>query len=125
MSFTIRWTTPLNRTERRWLNGWLSRLTGREPELVQRRPGALRVQCASPEVVHSFAALTMAIIGRDPFAYELAQTQATVGSEWPPRLPSANRGPAAGGTVRRAQRLGQAPRAVNERLSCAAGRTLR
>lgn len=72
MSFTIRWTTPLNRTERRWLRCWLDRLTERCPTLVERRPGAVIVRDTTPEAVRPFAALTMAVLGRPRFAYTLA-----------------------------------------------------
>jgi hypothetical protein len=72
MSYTIRWTTPLNRTERRWLRCWLERLIDRSPGLVERRQGAITVRAAAPETIHAFAALTMAVIGRPRFAYTLA-----------------------------------------------------
>ncbi len=73
MSFTIRWTTPLNSTERRWLRCWLDRVTERCPSLVERHRGGIIVRGGTPEVVHSFAALTMAVIGRPRFAYALAE----------------------------------------------------
>ena len=73
MSYTIRWTTPLNSTERRWLRSWLDRVTEKSPSLVERRRNGITVRGGSPEVVHSFAALTMAIVGRPRFAYTLAE----------------------------------------------------
>ena len=73
MSFTIRWMTPLNRTERRWLRCWLERVAEKCPSLIERHRGGITVRGGNPEVVHSFAALTMAVIGRPRFAYALAE----------------------------------------------------
>jgi hypothetical protein len=75
MSFTIRWTPPLNRTERRWLRNWLDRVTGAYPGAVQRHRGAITVRASSPELVRGFAALTMAVAGRPRFAYVLTESE--------------------------------------------------
>ena len=72
MTFTIDWSTPLSRSERRWLRCWLDRLTSKCPGLVEYRRGSLNVRGGSAEAAHSFAALTTAIIGRPRFAYTLA-----------------------------------------------------
>ncbi len=71
MSFMIRWTTQLNRTERRWLQGWLDRVDAKRPGLVERCRGAIIVRHATPEEAHSFAALTMAVVGQPIFGYTL------------------------------------------------------
>ena len=68
MSFSIEWTTPLNRAERRYLQSWLDRFPSR---VFERRRGAIVVHNSSSEPAHTFAALTMAVIGRDPLAYVL------------------------------------------------------
>ena len=68
MSFAIEWTTPLNRAERRRLQYWLDRFPRHS---VERRSGAIVVHELDTEATHSFAALTMAVIGRDPLAYGL------------------------------------------------------
>ena len=69
MSCTITWMTPLSEAERRRLRCWLDRF----PCLVERRPGAIVVRGGDPEATHSLAALTMAVIGRDPLGYALAE----------------------------------------------------
>jgi hypothetical protein len=71
MSLTIRWTTPLNLAERRWLDGWLSRFRVDGAVLIQPNHRGITVYDDDLDVVHTFAALTMAIIGRPRFAYEL------------------------------------------------------
>lgn len=68
MDLTIEWTKPLSQAERRRLRHWLERF----PSVVDRRPRALVVHRGDIESGHSFAALTMAVIGRDPLAYTLA-----------------------------------------------------
>ena len=67
MSFAISWTTSLSPAERRRLRCWLDRFSG----LVERRRGAIVVHRGNPELAHSFGALTMVVIGRDPLAYAL------------------------------------------------------
>jgi DNA-binding NarL/FixJ family response regulator len=69
LSLTIHWATPLDQAERRRLRCWLDRFPG----LVERRPDAIVVRNGAPGPAHSFAALTMAVIGRDPLAYELVE----------------------------------------------------
>ena len=71
MSFKISWTTQLSRTEQRWLQRWLDRAGARHPGLVERCRGAIIVRHATPEEAHSFAALTMAVVGQPIFAYTL------------------------------------------------------
>ena len=71
MSFVIRWTSPLTSTERRWLQCWLDRADVTRPGLVERCRGAIIVRHATPEDAHSFAALTMAVIGQPIFGYTL------------------------------------------------------
>jgi hypothetical protein len=68
MTFAIEWTTPLNRAERRNLRCWLERFPS---HVFERRPGAIVVHDSNLEPAHTFAALTMAVIGRDPLAYVL------------------------------------------------------
>jgi hypothetical protein len=71
MSFVIRWTTPLGRAERRWLRCWLDRVGAKRPGPVERCRGGIIVRDATPEEAHSFAALTMAVVGQAIFAYTL------------------------------------------------------
>jgi hypothetical protein len=78
MSYTIRWNAPLTRTERRWLQGWLDRVAGPRPSLIERQRGAISVRAATPETAHTFAALTLTVIGRPRFAYTLTSRAAQV-----------------------------------------------
>ncbi|MFN8526952.1 MAG: hypothetical protein U0821_27925 [Chloroflexota bacterium] len=74
MSYTIRWVNPLSAGERRWLRNWVEKVNENHPDVVERRRGGLLVRDDQPERVHSFAALTMAVLGRDPMGYELVPT---------------------------------------------------
>jgi hypothetical protein len=69
MDLTIEWTNPLSQAERRRLRNWLDRF----PSTVERRAGAIVVHRSDADFAHSFAALTMAVIGRDPLAYALVE----------------------------------------------------
>ena len=71
MSFKISWPTHLSRTEQRWLRHWLDRAGAKCPGLVERCRGAIIVRRATAEEAHSFAALTMAVVGQPIFGYTL------------------------------------------------------
>jgi acyl dehydratase len=75
MHSTIRWTTPLNADERLQLEHWLDRATERYPGLLEQRHEAVVVRDRDSETVHSFAALTSAVIGRHPLAYALDEPE--------------------------------------------------
>ena len=75
MDFTISWTTPLTSTERRRLRCWLQRAVERYPGLIEHRRGVLIVRDDNLDAAHSFAALTMAVVGRDPLAYTLVERE--------------------------------------------------
>jgi hypothetical protein len=71
MRFTIRWLEPLNHSERQRLHNWLDRVGAGHPDRVGLGREGVHVRDEDAEAAHSFAALTMAIIGRHPLAYIL------------------------------------------------------
>jgi hypothetical protein len=71
MSFMIQWTNQLDRTQRRWLRGWLDRFGTKHPGLVEQCGAGIIVRHTTPDQAHSFAALTMAVVGQPVFAYSI------------------------------------------------------
>jgi hypothetical protein len=75
MHSIIRWTIPLNADEHLQLRHWLDRASERFPGLLEQRDESVVVRDRDSETVHSFAALTSAVIGRHPLAYALAEPE--------------------------------------------------